>query len=192
MNRKTLSRSALGAGLVLLGTVGARADGPPVSFSITVGNPPPVYAPAPAYAPPPVYAPAPVVVAPPSMVWLPEVGAYVALGLQQPVFYIGGVYYQFAGGGWYAGPSYGGPWRRAGPPPGALRRFHDRDWDRYQRMAREHEGQPHWRQFRPGPMHGAPRRGDEGRPGDRGRGDRPGDGGRGHWDRGRGHDRGDR
>ncbi len=186
MIRKTLFPSMLGLGLGLLGAAPAHADGPPVSFSITVGNPPPVYAPAPVYAPPPVYAPAPVVVAPPSMVWVPQVGAYVALGLQQPVFYLGGLYYHFVAGNWYAGPSYGGPWRPAGPPPGALRRFHDRDWQRYQYMAREHEGQPHWRQFRPGPERGGPPRGREdgrwqGGPG-------PGDHGRGP-DRGRGHDR---
>lgn len=179
---ESLLSSVLYAGLAALVPASAYADGPPVSFSVTVGNQPPVYAPAPVYAPPPVYAPAPVVVAP-SMVWLPELGAYVALGVQQPVFYLGGVYYQFVAGGWYAGGSYAGPWRPAGPPPGALRRFRDRDWSRYQYMAREHEGQPHWRQFRPGPVRGGPPEGRGHGPGGD-RGDGPGD--HGH---GRGHDR---
>ncbi len=188
MRRNYLGSAGLVLGLGLFISTSAHADGPPVSFSITVGTPPPVYAPAPVYAPPPVYAPAPVY-APPAMVWLPQIGAYVALGLQQPVFYLGGVYYHFAGGGWYAGPSYGGPWRPAGPPPGVLRRFHDRDWDRYQRMAREHEGQRQWRQFRPAPMRDmGPRRGYDARPPERG--PRGGPHGRGH-DGWRGRDRGE-
>lgn len=154
MNRPALIPAALAVALGAFGAVQAHAEGPPVSFSITVGNAPPAYAPAPVYAPPPV------VVAPQAMVWLPEVGAYVALGMQQPMFYLGGVYYYHYRGAWFTGPGYGGPWR-PGVPPGALRRFRDPDWGRYQRMAHDYQGRHGWRQFRPGPAHGMPRRGPE-------------------------------
>ena len=151
----------------------AHADGPPVSIQLNIGAPPP-----PIYAPAPVYPPA--VVAPtPSMVWMPQLGVYIALGLQQPIFYAGGVYYYFYRGGWFAGPGYGGPWRRAEHPPRQLRHFDGRDWGRYQEEARGHAERPHWRQFRPAPQ---PRWQGEGR----GRGE-----GRGHGERreGHGHDR---
>ena len=91
MTTKILLPAALAVGLGSLAAAPARADGPPVNFSITVGNTPPAYAPAPVYVPAPVYAPPPVTVMPQAMVWLPEIGAYVALGLQQPIFYVGGV-----------------------------------------------------------------------------------------------------
>ncbi|WP_197033156.1 hypothetical protein [Thiomonas sp. FB-Cd] len=148
-------RRALGlAILAVLGSSGASslayADGPPVSFQISVGTPPPVYAPA-AYYAQPVYPP-PVAMAPPAMVWQPQLGVYIALGVQQPIFYLGGLYYYAYGGRWYAGPHYGGPWRPLGGPPPQLRRFEDRDWNRYQDQAREHERDPHWRHFHAAPM----------------------------------------
>ncbi|WP_297913741.1 hypothetical protein [Thiomonas sp.] len=183
MKRNFLIPAAAALALGSFAAAPARADGPPVSFSITVGNPPPVYAPAPVYAPPPV------TVAPQAMVWLPEIGAYVALGLQQPIFYVGGVYYYRYRDAWYTGPGYGGPWRR-GAPPGALRRFRDPDWGRYQRMAHDYHDRRDWREFHPGPPRGperGPARGPERGPGsDHGRGPDRGDHGRGH-----GPDRGD-
>ena len=191
MTTKILLPAALAVGLGSLAAAPARADGPPVNFSITVGNTPPAYAPAPVYVPAPVYAPPPVTVMPQAMVWLPEIGAYVALGLQQPIFYVGGVYYYRYRGGWYTGPGYGGPWR-PGRPPGALQRFRDPDWGRYQRMAHEYHDRRDWREFHPGPPRGPERR--PGGPGfDHGRGPDRGDHGRGHGpDRGddRGPDRG--
>lgn len=120
----------------------AHADGPPVSIQFSIGAPPP---PAPMVAYPP-----PLAVAP-SMVWVPEIGLYVALGANQPIFYLGGVYYYNYGGYWYTGPSYGGPWRRGGPPR-QLGRFDDRDWGRYQDLARRHHDEPRGRYFRPGPV----------------------------------------
>ncbi len=154
MSRRTphaVQRVALALGLALAAGAPALADGPPVSFSFSIGTPP-VYAPAPGYVAPALVAPGP------SMVWDPGLGAYVALGVQQPLFYFGGVYYYLYGGRWYAGPQYGGPWRPVLPPP-PLRRFEGHDWDRYQRYARDHARDPHWRHFRPGDWHGAPQRG---------------------------------
>ena len=154
MSRRTPSASqrvALALGLALAAGTPALADGPPVSFSFSIGTPP-VYAPAPGYVEPALVAPGP------SMVWDPALGAYVALGVQQPLFYFGGVYYYLYGGRWYAGPQYGGPWRPVRPPP-PLRRFQDHDWDRYQRYAREHARDPHWRHFRPADGRGYPRPG---------------------------------
>ena len=136
--------------LVALGLLGAgvlaHADGPPVSIQFSIGTPPPVYAPQPVVVQPGY--PPPVVMAPPSMVWMPALGAYVALGVQQPIFYLGGAYYYNDGGGWYRGPHYGGPWNRLPGPPPQLRRFHDRDWGRYQEQARQYGRDPHWRHFR--------------------------------------------
>jgi hypothetical protein len=153
----------------------ARAEGPPVSIQFSIGTPPPVYAPQPVYVQPGY--PPPYVVAPPSMVWLPSLGAYIALGLQQPIFYLGGVYYYNYGGGWYRGPHYGGPWNRLPGPPPQLRRFHGRDWGRYQKQARQYGRDPHWRHFRAanGPQQRPHAQGPQHRPGNGpGPGNRPG------------------
>lgn len=129
----------------------AHAEGPPVSVQLTIGTPPP---PPPMYvAPQPVYAPPPVVVAaPPTMVWLPEFSGYVALGVAQPLFYLGGVYYYNSGGRWYTGPHYGGPWHPAARIPPGLRKFHDRDWERAQAHAHRYDRDPHWKRFHAAPV----------------------------------------
>lgn len=172
----------------------AHAEGPPVSVQFTIGTPPPpppqpVYvAPQPVYAPPPVY-----VAAPPTMIWLPEFSGYVALGVSQPLFYLGGVYYYNSGGRWYTGPHYGGPWRPAPRIPPGLRRFHDRDWQRAQDRAYRYDRDPHWKRFhaagpgRPPYPPGQQNRGPQGGHPDH----HPGQGhghGRPDHDRGRGHD----
>lgn len=155
----------------------AHAEGPPVSIQFSIGTPPPQ----------PVYvAPQPVYAAPPSMIWLPEFGGYVALGVSQPLFYLGGIYYYNSGGRWYTGPHYGGPWHRAERIPPGLRTFHDRDWRRTQERAQRYDRDPHWKRFR---AEGA-------RPGYRPEGRPPGqrqDQGRGpdRHDQGHGNDRGD-
>ncbi len=188
----TTRRTVHAGGLVLTAlaalalATAAHAGGPPVSIQLNIGAPPPVYAPAPGY-PQMVAAPAP------PMVWLPQLGAYVALGIQQQIFYLGGAYYYFDRGGWYSGRDYGGPWRRLDRPPGQLRHFDGRDWGRYQDEARSHANEEHWRQFRPAPQqrwNGTehrqfPGRGDEQRHPNEGRGR-----GDGH-DHGGGHDHGD-
>ena len=142
------------AALFALATA-AHADGPPVSIQFSIGAPPPVYAPAPGYAP-----------APPSMIWAPALGAYIALGAEQPIFYFGGIYYYLYGGQWYSGPHYGGPWRRLARPPEHFRRFDARDWGRYQDEARRHADDARWRHFRAAPQpqwQHAPQRGPQGR-----------------------------
>ena len=119
-----------------------------VDLQLNIGvpvAPPPVYV-APA-APPAYVAPA----AAPTLVWSPEYGAYIALDVGQPLLYIGGVYYFFNGVAWFSGPNYWGPWGGVVRMPMVLRRFHPRDWGHVQDMARGRMGDPHWRQFRPGP-----------------------------------------
>ncbi len=151
---KTWQGSMIAALFALSAT--AHADGPPVSIQFSIGTPPPVY------AAPPVYAPAP-----PSMIWMPALGVYVALGVEQPIFYLGGVYYYLYGGNWYSGPHYGGPWRRMARPPEHLRRFEARDWGRYQDEARRHADDARWRHFRAAPQpqwQRGPQRGPQGQP----------------------------
>lgn len=162
MNHKRLATPALL--LALSAALPAHADGPPVSVQFTIGNaPPPVYAPAPVYAaPPPVYAPppppappppAPVYWAPPvipQLVWYPDLGAYVALQVSQPLFFSGGAYYLFSNGFWYVAPGYAGPWRWVAAPPPPLRRFRGpADWYRVQRRAERYARDPDWARFRP-------------------------------------------
>lgn len=179
----------------------AHAEGPPVSVQFTIGTPPP---PPPVYvAPQPVYAPPPVVVAaPPTMVWLPEFSGYVALGVSQPLFFLGGVYYYNSGGRWYTGPHYGGPWHPAKRIPPGLRKFRDHDWERAQYRAQRYDRDPHWKRFRaegggrPGPegspyRPGPPQHGPQGGPPGHYPDQRPGEGhGNGHGN-GHGHGRPD-
>ncbi len=168
-----LSTLVLGASALALP---AHAEGPPVSIQLNIGTPPPP--PPPVYvAPAPVYGPSPVVVsAPPTMIWLPEFDGYVALGIAQPLFFLGGVYYLNSGGRWYTGPHYGGPWEPAYRLPPGLRKFHDRDWRRAQDRAYRYDRDPHWKRFRaegPGPAgrpQGGPPGGPPGHRDDHGRG----------------------
>lgn len=119
MSTKTLQRGAIAlAAASLLFCAGARADG--------------IYIRVPA---PPV--PHIVLSAPPPMVWLPSIGIYVAHESPYPIFFLDGRYYLRDHDRWFAAHAYGGPWGRVDdmrlPPP--LRRYHDRDWDRYQHEA---------------------------------------------------------
>ena len=142
-----MNRRAAIASLSFVFLSAANADGPPISIQFGIGAAPPVYAPV-----------------PPSMVWLPELGMYVALGVDRPVFYLGGVYYFNDAGIWYSGPRYGGPWSRMQRPPQYLQRVQPRDWDRYQAEARRHADDSRWRHFRAAPQF----RGHEMRPQPRG------------------------
>ncbi|MGC9162828.1 MAG: hypothetical protein ACP5F9_04685 [Thiomonas sp.] len=142
-------KSALIVSSFLLGACAlalpAHADGPPVSIQLNIGNPPP---PPPVYVAPPAYVPPPVVVsAPPTMIWLPEFGGYVALGVSQPLFYLGGVYYYYSGGRWFIGPGYAGPWRPAKRIPPGLRKFRDPDWRWAQERAYRYDKDPDWKRI---------------------------------------------
>ncbi len=86
--------------------------------------------------------PAPVVLhAAPTMVFLPEPGIYMAVGVPYDIFLINGRYYYFHGNNWFWGPGHGGPWTHAGfntLPPGLrkfkvvqLREFGDREYKVY-------------------------------------------------------------
>ncbi len=77
---------------------------------------------------------------PPPMVWLPNLGIYVARGSRRPMFYREGRYYVRHNDRWYASRFYGGPWAtiRFGALPPPLRRYRNEDWGRYERDADEH------------------------------------------------------
>lgn len=75
----------------------ARAE---MNLNINIGVPPPVVV-----APPPVE-----VQAPPDMIFLPEPGIYVAVGIPFDVFFVSGRYYYFHGGNWFWASGYRGPW----------------------------------------------------------------------------------
>ncbi|MEW6612431.1 MAG: hypothetical protein ACOY5C_00340 [Pseudomonadota bacterium] len=115
--------------------------------------------------PPPGYGPPAVALAaPPLMVWVPELGLYVAYRTPYRIFFYGGSYYYYVQGAWYAGPGYNGPWNRVAaaqlPPP--LLRYRDENWNRYQVEAEQRYQQGG---FDPQhqPFTGAPGRGGRGR-----------------------------
>lgn len=84
------------------------------------------------------------------MIWMPEFGGYVAIGVSQPLFYLSGVYYAYDGKHWFVAPGYAGPWRKAKHIPPGLRKFHDHDWRWAQERARFYDRDPHWKRFAPG------------------------------------------
>ena len=88
---------------------------------------------------------------PPTMVWMPSLGAYVAVDYSYPLFYYSGIYYYSYAGRWYSGPRYGGPWQPIGGPPAPLRTFRAPAWHDYQARARGYyQASPNWRHFRAG------------------------------------------
>jgi hypothetical protein len=99
------------SGLLLLMTLGAALPtlaGTQVHVNVNIGPPPPV-----------------IVEAPPQMLFLPDPGVYVAVGIPYDVYFIGGRYYYVHGDHWFWGPGYRGPWTyveyRTLPP--GLRRY---------------------------------------------------------------------
>ena len=95
--------------------------------------------------------PAPVVVeAPPPMLFLPEPGVYVAVGIPYDMYFIGGRYYYFHHNHWFWGTGYTGPWTYVeyrGLPPGLrryevvrLRQYRDREYRVYQVQGRNFNG----------------------------------------------------
>ena len=98
--------------------------------------------------------PAPVIVeAPPHMLFLPEPGVYVAVGIPYDVYFIGGRYYYLHGDHWFWGPGYRGPWTYVEYrtlPPGLrrykvvrLREYRDREYKVY-RVQGEHFNGKHF------------------------------------------------
>jgi len=108
---------AMGAVCVLVPTASALAQ---VSINVNIGAPPPV-----------------VVHSPPTMLFLPEPGFYVAVGVPYDIYFIGGRYYYLHDDHWFWASGYGGPWVHVGHsalPPGLqkfkidrLRTFRDRE-----------------------------------------------------------------
>ena len=95
--------------------------------------------------------PAPVIVeAPPQMLFLPDPGVYVAVGIPYDVFFLSGHYYYFHGNNWFWGPGYGGPWTYVeyrGLPPGLqrykvvrLREYREREYRVYRDQGRNFSG----------------------------------------------------
>ena len=124
MGRNLMQTLIVGSGILLwsLGVVSSvRAE---VNVNINIAPPPPV-----------------VVEAPPQMVFLPEPGVYVAVGIPFDVFFISGRYYYFHGGNWFWAKGYGGPWTHAvskSLPPGLrkykveqLHKFREREYKVY-------------------------------------------------------------
>jgi hypothetical protein len=67
------------------------------------------------------------------MLFLPDPGIYVAVGVPYDIFFMEGRYYYSYGDNWFWGPGYGGPWTYAGYrtlPPG-LRKFKVRQLREY-------------------------------------------------------------
>ncbi|HTP42291.1 MAG TPA: hypothetical protein VML36_07690 [Nitrospiria bacterium] len=129
---------AISAGLwVVIGMAAPVQAG--VDVNINIGAPPVVVAPPPpvVVAPPP---PVEVEMAP-EMIYLPEAGVYVAVGIPFDLYFVSGRYYYFHGGSWYWGRGYGGPWTHVvyrSLPPGLqrykmehLRQYREREYKAY-------------------------------------------------------------
>lgn len=126
------------ASAVVLFQAASMAQAADISFGINVGGPPIVIS------------------QPPDFLYPPELGFGVAVGVPYDMFYDGGIYYVYRGGGWYSTPSYGGNWTRMQPRqlPPELRRykiarihaFRDREYRGYLRDRDHYRG----RYFHPG------------------------------------------
>jgi hypothetical protein len=105
-----------------------------IDFDIHLGNrsepsPPPVVP-----EPPPI-----IVETPPEMVYVGDLGIYVAVGIPNDLFFQDNIYYYNVSGVWYQSASYRGPWVRTvdrGIPPG-LRRHRIEEIHRIREHARE-------------------------------------------------------
>lgn len=157
---------AVASAVILLQTASV-AQASDLSFRINVGGP------------------SIVIAEPPAFLYPPALGFGVAVGVPYDMFYVGGAYYVFRGGGWYKTNSYGGDlrWLRHRDLPRELRRHKVASIRHYR--DREYRGYARDR---------ANYRGKHSRPEGRGRGEHREMNGRGHDrrdnGRGRGHDDG--
>jgi hypothetical protein len=136
--RKLMTRMAILGGLMLslifgagISTTQAHAQ---VNVNVNIGPPAPV-----------------IVQAPPPMLFLPEPGVYVAVGIPYDVFFVGGRYYYFHANHWFWGPGYAGPWTYVeyrSLPPGlrkhkvvVLREYRDREYKVYTVQGSKFKGQ---------------------------------------------------
>lgn len=98
---------ALAAGLSLMITSQAAADGVRIGISVPVPAPPTVVITPPR---PPV-----VVAAPPQLVVVPGSPVFYAPGASMNFFAYGGRYYTFHEGAWFVATTYGSPWVSIAP-----------------------------------------------------------------------------
>jgi hypothetical protein len=98
---------ALAAGLTLMITSQAAADGVRIGISVPVPAPPTVV-----IAPP---RPPVVVAAPPQLVVVPGSPVFYAPGASMNFFAYGGRYYTFHEGAWFVATTYGSPWVSIAP-----------------------------------------------------------------------------
>lgn len=98
---------ALAAGLSLMITSQAAADGVRIGISVPVPAPPTVVITPPR---PPV-----VVAAPPQLVVVPGSPVFYAPGASMNFFAYGGRYYTFHEGAWFVATTYGSPWMSIAP-----------------------------------------------------------------------------
>jgi len=130
----------MGFAVLIFGLTGNGPARAGVNVNINIGAPPVVVAP-----PPPVE-----VQAPPEMVYLPEPGVYVAVGIPFDLFFISGRYYYFHGGNWFWASGYGGPWAHVvykSLPPGLrhykverLRDFREHEYKVYKAQGHGFKG----------------------------------------------------
>lgn len=94
--------------------------------------------------------PAVVVEAPPAMVFLPQPGVFVAVGIPYSIFFISSHYYYFHNDHWFRSTGYGGPWiqvKHKSLPPGLrkykihqLHTFRDREFKVYREHGPKYKG----------------------------------------------------
>jgi hypothetical protein len=78
---------------LLASLLAPQAQAAEVHVNINIGAPPPI-----------------IVHSAPTMLYLPQPGFYVAVGIPYDLFFVGSRYYYVRGNDWYWGPGYGGPW----------------------------------------------------------------------------------
>jgi hypothetical protein len=145
MDRSLKQILIVGSGILLwsLGVVSSvRAE---VNVNINLAPPPPV-----------------VVEAPPQMVFLPEPGIYVAVGIPFDVYFVSSRYYYVHGGNWFWAKGYGGPWTHAvykSLPPGLrkykveqLHKFREREYKVYKVQGPKFKGKHFVAVAGPGPV----------------------------------------
>src|SRR5215510_8565378 len=80
-------------GLTLMNSMLATPAFAEVNINVNIGPPPPI-----------------VVHERPAMVYLPEPGMFVAVGVPYDIYFVGGRYYYYHGTNWFWASGYDGPW----------------------------------------------------------------------------------
>jgi uncharacterized membrane protein YgcG len=128
MRRKVARTAVTGLGmllgLMLMNSMLATAAFAEVNINVNIGPPPPI-----------------VVHERPTMVYLPEPGMYVAVGVPYDIFFVSGRYYYYHGDHWFWASGYNGPWvfvEQRRMPPGLvkykvvkLREYREREYRVY-------------------------------------------------------------